>query len=454
VTTLFKFPLKSLLYAQRRFLKDKDNFRGDLERFFLTYNVLIVAIFCCIAFVFTHFYTKEQKNILVDFTILFLLLITYFFLLKGWIWQGKLLGTFASNLFIVLNASLQGRESGFQYIFFPIVCGILMVFNLKEKLFSFICLFFTFACIIFLETTEYSFLMQGKVSNQSIKLNSMVALLFSVGLVFIYVRHIIRSNFISFNRVRQLNNKLIAQKRDLQKVNNELDNFVYKASHDLRSPLSSILGLINLMKSEQDLQKLKEYVSYQEKSIHKLDLYILNILTISRNSRMNVEFKQIDLKSLFESILLQLNYLPSFSSIEKKIEVNQDIPFYSDYVRLSVILNNLISNSIRYLDRNKAKSVLLISADVSKEQVTIRIYDNGIGIKKEFIHKIFNMYFRATETVSGSGLGLYIVKETLERLDGSIIVNSKYGLFTEFSLCIPNVYGLFLSDKPTVERTH
>jgi hypothetical protein len=433
-----KFPLKSLLYSQRRFLKDKDNLRGDLERFCLTYKVLIVAIFCCVAFVLTHLFTGEQKNILVDFTILFLMLITYFLLVKGWVWQGKVLGTFASNLFIVLNASLQGRESGFQYIFFPIVCGVLIVFNLKEKPITLLCLFFTFACIIFLESTDYSILMEGKTSEQSIKLNSMVALLFSVGLVFIYVHHVIRSNFLSFIKVRELNNKLIHQKRDLQKVNTELDNFVYKASHDLRSPLSSILGLINLMKSEEDMKQLKEYVNYQEKSIHKLDLYILNILSISRNSRMNIEFKEIDLKTLFESILLQLNYLPSYSLIEKKIEVDQNVPFYSDSVRLSVILNNLISNSIRYSDLNKARPLLFVSAKVTREQAVIKVYDNGIGIKQEFIHKIFNMYFRATESVSGSGLGLYIVKETLERLNGSIHVNSQYGLYTEFTVYIPN----------------
>jgi signal transduction histidine kinase len=442
VASLFKYPLKSLLYAQRRYLKDKEYLRGDLERFMLTYIVLIVAIVCCIAFVFIHIYTRELRNILVDLFILILMLLTYVLLVFGKVWQAKILGTTASNLFIVLNASLQGRESGFQYIFFPIVCGILMVFNLKEKFATFFCLFFSFACIIFLETTDYSILMPNKVSSQSIQLNSTVALLFSAGFVFIYVRHIINSNHISFSKLKKLNIKLIQQKKELQKANNELDNFVYKASHDLRSPLSSILGLINLMKSEQDLKQIKEYVSYQEKSINKLDSYIINILNISRNSRMNIEFNEIDFNLLFETTLLQLTYLPAYSKIEKKIEVNQKFPFYSDMVRISVVLTNLISNSIRYIDLNKKKPMLKLSVETNEDQAIIKVYDNGIGIKSEYIHKIYNMYFRATEAVSGSGLGLYIVKETLDRLNGSVHVMSEYGSYTEFTIYIPNHYAL------------
>jgi signal transduction histidine kinase len=102
------------------------------------------------------------------------------------------------------------------------------------------------------------------------------------------------------------------------------------------------------------------------------------------------------------------------------------------------VFNNLISNAIRYSDPYKKQSFVRIGITTTVDQAHITVEDNGIGIEQEHIEKVFNMFYRATESKSGSGLGLYIVKETLDMLGGKIQVSSTMGKGTTFTLTIPN----------------
>ena len=114
------------------------------------------------------------------------------------------------------------------------------------------------------------------------------------------------------------------------------------------------------------------------------------------------------------------------------------LSFYADYYRVSVILNNLISNAIKYHDQNKENPFLHIDVSVAEERVLMKFEDNGIGIDKQLLPKIFNMFFRATTAKDGSGLGLYIVKEAVEKLQAKIEIQSELGVGTSFLLRIPN----------------
>lgn len=441
VNTLVKNHLKHVLYLHRKFIRDKHGLRGEFERYLLCYTVIYVAMFCCTAFAIKHVYQNEKTNLFVDAITAGFLVITYFLLVGGKTWQGKFLGTVVSNLFIVFNASFVGRAGGYQYIFFPIICGVLLVFSFQERRITILCLIFTFCSIGFLETTDYALFMKQPISKESIKMNSLVSLFFSIGLVYVYVSHIIRSNGTSFLKLERLYTYLIGQKRRLERVNMELDIFVYKASHDLKAPLSSMLGLITLMKAENDVSKMREYLGHHEKSINKLNAYIQSILNISRNERIEITASEINFKSLFNDTCAQLNYISTYSSIQKRIEVIQEVPFFSDPIRLSIIFNNLISNSIRYADLRKDRSYINVLVKINTAEAIISIYDNGQGIRPEYQDKVYNMFFRANESGNGSGLGLYIVKETLTKLNGVIEINSTFGVFTEFKFSIPNQYA-------------
>jgi len=231
------------------------------------------------------------------------------------------------------------------------------------------------------------------------------------------------------------------QNDELIKINKELDSFVYSVSHNLRAPLMSVLGLLNLARNEghDPDEHFSGYFKMMEQSIHKLDETLKEILEYSRNARNEVSLTKIDIKGVVEESMERLKYLDGYSTLTKNFVVVGDEPVYSDEYRLSVIFNNLLSNSIKYRDPNRTDSFINIHIEISANEIKIDFIDNGIGIKDELLPKIFNMFFRASTRSEGAGLGLYIVKETVEKLKGSIEVKSTVDVGTSFSIRIPNL---------------
>lgn len=228
------------------------------------------------------------------------------------------------------------------------------------------------------------------------------------------------------------------QNEVLKKVNIELDRFVYSASHDLRAPLASILGLIQLAKLEKDTDKIKEYLALKERSIMKLDSFIQDIVHVSKNARTEIRQDEINFQTLIGHVFDQLDYLDNACRIKKRIEVLQDTAFYSDEPRIRVILNNLISNAISYAAPHRREAFVRIQVNVEQGMAVLEVEDNGLGIAEDHLDKVFNMFFRANHDSTGSGLGLYIVKETLDKLCGDISVVSTLGKGTIFTVKIPN----------------
>lgn len=224
---------------------------------------------------------------------------------------------------------------------------------------------------------------------------------------------------------------------ELHAKNFELDQFVYKTSHDLRAPLTSILGLINISKLEQDEITKMHYTDLIENRVHKLDNFIRSMLDYSRNTRTVRVVEQIDFKALLAECLTELAYMKNFIRVEVTMAVAGEV-FYSDKFRLKIIFSNLISNAIKYQDLTKEQSKLNITIDVTQKQASLQFVDNGLGIEQPYLEKIFNMFFRATHQADGSGLGLYIVKQTVDVLQGSIQVESQIGQGTRFIIILSN----------------
>jgi signal transduction histidine kinase len=201
-----------------------------------------------------------------------------------------------------------------------------------------------------------------------------------------------------------------------------------------------MLGLLNLARREdQERDKyFEQYFTMMNASIVKLDETLKEILEYSRNARNEIEFGSIDLKKIFNDILEELKYIDGLDKIYTTISVQGMETFYSDEYRIVTILTNLISNAIKYRDDTKPRCTLHVSAIVQSKVVLINVEDNGIGIQKDLLPKIFNMFFRATLKSEGAGLGLYIVRETVNKLMGTISVESEFGNGTRFTLEIPN----------------
>lgn len=224
---------------------------------------------------------------------------------------------------------------------------------------------------------------------------------------------------------------------ELKVRNEELDNFVYKVSHDLRAPLSSTLGLVHLANLDKNSDNLREYIKLIGERISQLDRFIADVLSHSKNLKVEINYSKIDFKNIIHNKFTELDYLPDADTIEKRISV-QGNDFYGDKWRISEVLRNLISNAIKYMNADIDNSFIDIDIRVTKQKVTIVFADNGIGIPEDMLPRIFEMFYRATESSEGSGIGLYIVKNAIDKMNGNIKIESEEGIGTTYKIELPN----------------
>jgi PAS domain S-box-containing protein len=247
--------------------------------------------------------------------------------------------------------------------------------------------------------------------------------------------------------LKEVEEKLVEKRRELEakveelyKSNSELDRFVYSASHDLRAPLKSMLGLIGIVIRSEEPNNTDQMTRLEmlNDSVIKLDGFIEDILNYSRNTRMGVVMEEINFGEILEEIRNGHKFMEGANKLKPLVEIIQKEKFISDKKRITVILNNIISNAIKYRDTSKEESFVSVFVECDSEKAIITIEDNGIGIAEDKQEKVFDMFYRATKLSNGSGLGMYIVKETLEKLDGIITLESSLNKGTKFSIQIPN----------------
>lgn len=244
---------------------------------------------------------------------------------------------------------------------------------------------------------------------------------------------------IDITALKQTEKKLIQQYAELEKVNAELDQFVYSASHNLRAPLLSMKGLLSLISLEDTaFEDRNRFMFEVYKAIERLDATIHDIIEYSKNARLAVSPEQIDILQIIHSASEDLKFLDQNTvSIEVKSELN--VPVFSDERRLRSIIHNLTSNSVKYADHNKEECYLNITVSANATSCIITFADNGIGIAKENQERVFDMFYRATSERTGSGLGLYIVKEMVHKLGGQIELHSQKDIGTTIRIEIPNL---------------
>jgi len=219
-------------------------------------------------------------------------------------------------------------------------------------------------------------------------------------------------------------------------TNAELDRFVYSASHDLRAPITSLKGLVQIIKEEDDLQQIRYYLEYMDRSLDQQDDFIREIINYSRNKRTNLTLEQLDLSKLIDSTINQHYYMSNLNEIKFFKDLSVET-IYSDPLRLKIILNNLVSNAIKFSDPLKFEQKISIYCKVADQMLKIQVEDNGIGIQPHQKDKIFDMFYVTLHENRGSGLGLYITKETVSKLGGRIEVSSEVGEGSCFTLYIP-----------------
>lgn len=224
---------------------------------------------------------------------------------------------------------------------------------------------------------------------------------------------------------------------ELKIRNTELDNFVYKVSHDLRAPLSSILGLVNLARLPGNTDNPMDYIDIIGDKVLHLDHFISDVLSHSKNLKMEISTSKVELKKIIDQTFTDLNYLDGARDVTHHIRID-GVDLYSDPWRLSEIFRNLVSNAIKYRKLDSRTPEIAIKIHVDHLRADISFADNGIGIDEKNLARIFEMFYRATEQSDGSGIGLYIVKNAIDKLGGQITVASKPDEGTRFHIILPN----------------
>ncbi len=222
----------------------------------------------------------------------------------------------------------------------------------------------------------------------------------------------------------------------LEKKNEQLDQFIYKTTHDLRSPIHTAMGLLALLEGAKEKER-PYFLQMARNSLVKLESLIDEVNNFYRVDKMAILREKINIKNLIEEEISTVKNHPRAKDIQLALKHEGQIELISDPLRLKTIFGNFLTNGVKYSDTKK-DSFIQIESFVDDSGLTAVISDNGIGIAEEKIGRIFDVFFRATTEASGTGLGLHIVKDTVERLNGTVGVQSKLGLGTQFRIFIPH----------------
>lgn len=239
------------------------------------------------------------------------------------------------------------------------------------------------------------------------------------------------------NKFFLTNSLLHSRNTELQSAYDELGKFAYSVTHDLRGPLLSLLGALEIAKASESAEELKEIHSMMGESIKKLDEFIRNIHEYYSLKRGRLVFEPIDFNAIVHDTVALFRIAGIMDHIRFNADVKQEGKFLCDEISLKIILNNLLSNAFKYQRKSAIDKFVEVNIESNSENAIIFVTDNGIGIHPNHINNIFTMFYRATSEETGSGFGLYNVKDALNKLKGEIEVTSKVNEGTTFKITIP-----------------
>ena len=227
---------------------------------------------------------------------------------------------------------------------------------------------------------------------------------------------------------------------ELEKLNHELNRFIYSASHDLRSPLATILGLVRVARLEVAEETALEYFSKVEHSVQRLDLLVNHIIDYYKNAKAEEQHSRVDLDELLEDVMENVRSDRGSADAQLDTDIEVEAPFFTDEFRLRIILTHLITNAIKFRKPEQDQARVHVRFRCKGDRAQLVVKDEGMGIFQDHLQKVFHMFFKSSTERSGAGLGLYIVKEALDKMKGSIEVDSSPGKGTEFAITLPNFY--------------
>lgn len=284
------------------------------------------------------------------------------------------------------------------------------------------------------------------VSLQAQKFEQIVSTTLSMAMSSIFVYYIIIEAYKSENYIRESLVKVSLQNDELLKRNDEIDRFVYSVSHELRAPVATMRGLQLVIDEEPNIVEIRKYLLMQEKCLLRLDDYIKDVLNYYATNRLSLLIEKIDFSQLLAENLEKFEFLITSHGIVVESNIQLVNIFYSDSYRINMILSNILSNAVKYYDIQKPMKTITILVRGNDTSVVLKIKDNGIGISDAELPSIFTMFHKSEITSASSGLGMYIVKESTEKMEGTVAINSERNRYTEVTVRLPNLKKYHLLD--------
>ncbi len=366
--------------------------------------------------------------------------IIYYFNSKGHVEKAGHALVFLFSVVLFVNSSQLGFSSFAFLYYLPLITITPFIVSYRNKYLYYFHIVHPIVFITALFATDFQIFAVKTLLVEENKIMSEVNLIASLVLSYYIVILRVRYNKRSEKKYNDLLQDLNDQNSQLQKTNKELDRFVYSVSHDLRAPLASSLGLVELSKTERDVEKLLHYNLLKEKTLRRLDDYVNSLLNFSRNHTVEIVKEKVDFRKLFDDCIeFNRPYGNNSSKLAVKIDINQVVDFMGDSMRIRIVLNNLVSNALKYHNDGLSEQLIALAVSCDEKKAVIKVRDNGIGIDPSKLDHVFEMFYRASETAKGSGLGLYITREVVEKMGGTISVDSIIGSGTIFTVELPNL---------------
>lgn len=355
------------------------------------------------------------------------------------------LGTLVVACGILLAySSVVPKENGVSTLFIALISLPFVLFRHENKKGRWATMALITACYLSLEITDYKLFGEVQLLEEPDRVSFVVNFLTTSLLMYFALLYIAQAYSDSNSEVlirerkqERLTREIQEQNSQLKKANEELDRFVYSVSHDLRAPLRSLLGLMNLLKLEHPPENIQPYLEMMNGRIDHLDAFIRSITEYSRNARLAVQLEEIDMKELLNEVIENQQFTNTDDKVKLFYSLEFDKPIRSDRQRIIVIVSNLVGNAVKYHHPNQLEPYVQIKARIKDHQLILQVTDNGSGLEPGVRDKIFDMFYRGDERSDGSGLGLYIVRETVEKMNGEILVDSAPSVGSTFTVKLP-----------------
>jgi signal transduction histidine kinase len=412
---------------------------SDEKRALLTIYSLLLWTLTSLYYLIWNTLYKFHSFLLPYYIFLSIMLVCFWLCRKGFLSYAKVLLLLSGNVIIFTYASLKPAIPG-PFLFF--IASSLMpfaIFNWEERKKSYFFVALSFILMFVDRFSDFTLVPAVNLPQDRITFTYFNNLAITCLATVLIVYFLMNVNNQIEKSLKKQELKMLKQNTELQKANQELDRFIYSASHDLRAPLKSIQGLINLSDHTEKLTEIKQYHALMRERLTGLENVLNNILDYSRNAKTELQIQSVSVYAVVSQTLIDLQYSDEAKGIKIETGIPEGLTLNTDALRFAIVVNNLISNAFKYSDHRKETPTVTITAQRLNNQVHLSVEDNGEGISEEQLQKIFSMFYRASSKSSGSGLGLYLVKETVERLGGTIEVESTVGKGSVFRVNIPDI---------------